>query len=71
VGAPHPGLTQTRCRPTAEALWLGGAHAAVDLACAFVLFRDLNAPGAAPATVAAWIVAYNALALLPKFRWAS
>jgi FSR family fosmidomycin resistance protein-like MFS transporter len=55
-------VTQTRSRPAAEALCLGGAHAAVDLACAFVLFRDLDAHGVAPATVAAWIVTYNALA---------
>jgi hypothetical protein len=62
MGAPYPGLTHSRSRPAAEALWLGGVHAAVDLACGFVLFRDLDALGAAPATVAAWIVAYNALA---------
>jgi hypothetical protein len=43
-------------------LVLGGVHAAVDLACAFVLFRDLDAPGAEPIVVATWIVVYDSLA---------
>jgi MFS transporter, FSR family, fosmidomycin resistance protein len=43
-------------------LALGVIHALVDLACAFVLFRDLDAYGAAPDVVAAWIVVYDTLA---------
>lgn len=48
----------------AASIGLGVVHAAVDCACAFVLFRDVDAPGASLVAVIAWIVSYDALAFL-------
>jgi hypothetical protein len=55
-------LTRSCSNGTVVALILGAEHALVDLACAFVLFRDLNAADASPLTVAIWIITYNTLA---------
>jgi len=55
------------------ALALGVVHAVVDCACAFVLFRDVSAPGSSLLAVFAWIVSYDALAFLlqaPIGLWA-
>ncbi len=46
------------------ALALGLVHALVDGACAFVLFRDVDAPATPVVVVIAWIVGYDALAFL-------
>jgi hypothetical protein len=51
-------------RGGADALALGVVHAVVDCACAFVLFRDVDAPATSLVAVIAWIVSYDALAFL-------
>jgi MFS transporter, FSR family, fosmidomycin resistance protein len=55
-------LTKSLGNAAAGALVLGAAHALIDLACAFVLFRDLNAVGVPWITVAIWIITYDTLA---------
>jgi FSR family fosmidomycin resistance protein-like MFS transporter len=54
----------TAGRGTAAAFALGVVHAVVDAACVFVLFRDVDTPGASLVAVIAWIVSYDALAFL-------
>jgi MFS transporter, FSR family, fosmidomycin resistance protein len=55
-------LTRADGRAALAPLLLGVVHGLVDLACAFVLFRDLGAHDVTPAAAAAWIVAYDTLA---------
>ena len=59
-------MTRDLRSTTVVPLVLGAAHALVDLACAFVLFRDLNVDEVAPITVATWIIAYDALAFVAQ-----
>ncbi len=51
-------------RGTSDALVLGVVHAAVDAACAFVLFRDVDTAATPLHLAIAWIVSYDALAFL-------